>query len=320
MHKRWAFWFSGLTIALVAFASFGPLARGVAARTWATVSNGNTGDNVYTVQAMLKQRGYSLTVDGDFGPGTLSAVKSFQSSKGLSADGVVGPNTWEQLVIVVRSGDNNIVVNALQRQLRKHGHSLTVDGDFGAGTLSAVKSFQSSKGLGADGIVGADTWAALTGNASGGGGSTRADLARTIRDSSRIALATIHTSGVSDSATARQNIVDTANGGAARRSSYGNAPGGSVNLATSLLNGMITLSQSWSYSVSEIAGGSHSATSRHYAGVAVDVNVINGSHVSASHPNQQSFRNKCANLGATEVLGPGDSGHSTHIHCAWPRP
>jgi hypothetical protein len=83
---------------------------------------------------------------------------------------------------------------------------------------------------------------------------------------------------------------------------------------------MITLSQSWTYFVTEIAGGSHSATSRHYAGVAVDVGTINGSGVSSSNPYQSAFRSKCSSLGATEVLGPGDSGHSTHIHCAWPRP
>ncbi|MBA3468387.1 MAG: peptidoglycan-binding protein [Herpetosiphonaceae bacterium] len=309
-----------LTVLIALIAGFGPGLGTAAARTWAIVDSGDTGPNVYAVQSKLKHRGYSLTVDGNFGPGTASAVKSFQSANGLSANGVVGPNTWEKLVVTVRRGDTNIVVNALQRELVKHGHSVSIDGAFGAGTESAVKSFQSSKGLGADGVAGPDTWAALTGAAGGGGGSTRAQLATTIRDSSRIKLATVHVSGVVDSANARQNIVDTANGGAARRSSYQNAPGGSVYLDTRLLNGMITLSQSWTYSVSEIAGGSHSATSRHYAGVAVDVNVINGSHVSSSHPNQSAFRSKCSALGATEVLGPGNTGHSTHIHCAWPRP
>ena len=318
MQRRWTYLFTTLTLLMVALAGFGPGAQSAAARTWATVQSGDSGPNVYAVQSMLRQRGYSITVDGAFGSGTATVVRSFQSANGLGADGIVGPATWEKLFVVVRVGDNNIVVNALQRELVKHGHSVSIDGAFGPGTESAVKAFQSKKGLSADGIVGGDTWAALTGSPSSGG--TRAQLATTIRDSSRIGLATYHTSGVSDSATARQNIVDTANGGAARRSSYQNAPGGSVYLDTRLLNGMITLSQSWTYFVTEIAGGSHSVTSRHYDGVAVDVGTINGSGVSSSNPYQSAFRSKCSSLGATEVLGPGDSGHSTHIHCAWPRP
>jgi hypothetical protein len=27
---------------------------------------------------------------------------------------------------------------------------------------------------------------------------------------------------------------------------------------------------------------------------------------------------RCHALGATQVLGPGDPGHATHVHCAWP--
>ncbi|HEY1016878.1 MAG TPA: peptidoglycan-binding protein [Herpetosiphonaceae bacterium] len=321
MTRRWTHTFVGLATSLLMLAALIlPGSSASAARAWATVDNGDSGANVYAVQSMLKHRGYSLSVDGEFGPGTLSAVKSFQSANGLDNDGIVGPLTWDKLVVTVREGDNGIVVQALQRELNKHGKSLSVDGAFGPGTRSAVVSFQSSKGLGADGIAGPDTWAALTHAPGSSGGTSRASLATTIRNSSRISLATFHTSGVSDSATARQNIIDTSNGGAARRSSYGGAPGGTVYLQTTLLNGMITLSNSWSYSVSEIAGGSHSSNSRHYAGVAVDVNVINGTHVSSSHPSQSSFRSKCRSLGATEVLGPGDSGHSTHIHCAWPRP
>jgi cell wall-associated NlpC family hydrolase len=48
---------------------------------------------VITLQSLLNAHGQSLAVDGDFGPATLSAVKAFQLNAGLSADGIVGPNT-----------------------------------------------------------------------------------------------------------------------------------------------------------------------------------------------------------------------------------
>lgn len=41
------------------------------------------------------------------------------------------------------------------------GDLLSEDGEFGPNTEKAVKAFQTEKGLSADGIVGAKTWAAL---------------------------------------------------------------------------------------------------------------------------------------------------------------
>src|SRR5262245_15098651 len=98
----------------------------------------------------------------------------------------------------------------------------------------------------------------------------RQELAEKIRDNSRIYLATTHPSGVVDNANARQTIVDTANGGQAKRSAYGTAPGGTVWLDPRMLDCMDRLEQvyGYSYSVSETCGGSHSAGSYHYNGTA----------------------------------------------------
>jgi chitosanase len=147
-----------------------------------------------------------------------------------------------------------------------------------------------------------------------------ASLAQQILTNSRISLATAHTSGIPDQATARQNIVDTAAGRPAHRSSYQNAPGGTVALDVRMLGGVVTLGREFSLGVSEFCGGSHSTTSRHYAGVTADFNIVNGQHVRPGHPDVPTLMARCRALGATEVLGPGFPGHDNHVHAAWPRP
>ncbi len=59
---------------------------------------GTSGPEVGIIQAKLKEKGtYNGPIDGDFGGGTESAVKAFQRSAGLAADGVVGILTWDKL-------------------------------------------------------------------------------------------------------------------------------------------------------------------------------------------------------------------------------
>lgn len=58
---------------------------------------GDTGSTVTFLQQRLNAKGFHVTVDGTFGPGTESVVEQFQASCGLSADGVVGPLTWNSL-------------------------------------------------------------------------------------------------------------------------------------------------------------------------------------------------------------------------------
>jgi len=62
-----------------------------------TLSEGDTGSAVQTLQTRLNVWGATLTVDGDFGPATLAAVKAFQTEQKLTVDGIVGPQTWAAL-------------------------------------------------------------------------------------------------------------------------------------------------------------------------------------------------------------------------------
>ncbi|HEU4347361.1 MAG TPA: peptidoglycan-binding protein, partial [Actinoplanes sp.] len=59
------------------------------------------------------------------------------------------------------TGNRGVDVLAAQYLLQARGHSASADGVFGAGTAAAVRSFQASAGLGQDGVLGAQTWAAL---------------------------------------------------------------------------------------------------------------------------------------------------------------
>lgn len=50
--------------------------------------------NVKTWQARMKQRGWSIDVDGYYGPDMRKVVVAFQKEKKVSADGDIGPVTW----------------------------------------------------------------------------------------------------------------------------------------------------------------------------------------------------------------------------------
>lgn len=63
---------------------------------------------------------------------------------------------------VLRRGSKGDDVARLQTLLRALNFGVAIDGDFGPGTEVAVMRLQSEKGLDADGIVGAMTWAVLT--------------------------------------------------------------------------------------------------------------------------------------------------------------
>lgn len=69
-------------------------------------SIGDRGGVVWDVQHRLQQIGYyPHRMDGQFGPLTRQGVQRFQSNYGLSADGVVGPQTWRVLQQVTYTRD-----------------------------------------------------------------------------------------------------------------------------------------------------------------------------------------------------------------------
>ena len=59
---------------------------------------GDQGSEVAEIQGQLANLGYDVVADGDFGPATVEAVKKFQSTQGMEADGLVGPTTYSALM------------------------------------------------------------------------------------------------------------------------------------------------------------------------------------------------------------------------------
>ncbi|MFD3337175.1 peptidoglycan-binding protein [Streptomyces sp. NPDC058700] len=138
--------------------------------SWPVLQKGATGDDVASLQFLLRRHGQSVTADGEFGVGTRDAVTSFQGDNALTADGVVGPATWGRLVISVSPGSTQAdAVRALQFQLRKHGYRNATDGVFGEQTTAAVADYKARYQLTGGTTVGATTWQHLLGSPPGSG-------------------------------------------------------------------------------------------------------------------------------------------------------
>src|SRR3954452_5680325 len=128
--------------------------------------------NVAALQvAMRALHLYPGGIDGIAGPQTRRAIRAFQRHKRLAADGIVGRHTRDALgrrgrpelgSRAVHKGQRGWDVAGLQYLLRARGYSAgSVDGGFGSMTAAAVRRFQRSRGLGADGVAGPRTLAAL---------------------------------------------------------------------------------------------------------------------------------------------------------------
>lgn len=79
-----------------------------------TIKQGSKGPEVKTLQQKL-----NLAVDGIFGLVTDEAVRNFQKSKGLTADGIVGNKTWAHLVLLVRPNALSMKSSSIAPRLQK---------------------------------------------------------------------------------------------------------------------------------------------------------------------------------------------------------
>lgn len=164
---------------------------------------GSSGPAVFTLQRQLNRiaKDYpflgKLNVDGVFGAQMASTVRAFQKQFNLTADGVVGRQTWYKISYiyvsvkdlaeltsegetaggtlpdgswggtVLRQGSRGSAVERVQFWLNTIAQyddnipTLTVDGIFGTGTTAAVRAFQRRHGLTVDGVVGKATWDAI---------------------------------------------------------------------------------------------------------------------------------------------------------------
>ena len=169
---------------------------------------GSRGTAVFTLQRQLNRiaKDYpflgKLTVDGVFGSRMAATVRAFQKQFNLTADGVVGRQTWYKISYiyvsvkdlaeltsegetstgtlsngtwngtVLSTGASGSAVEQVQFWLNTLAQydsaipSVKVDGVFGTATANAVRAFQRKYGLTVDGVVGRTTWNSLYGRAS----------------------------------------------------------------------------------------------------------------------------------------------------------
>lgn len=142
-----------------------------------TIVRGDRGEHVRDVHGRLQALSFQVDAAergrSEFGESTEAAVRTFQQERGLLVDGVIGPETWQELVEAGYTLGDRVLylkhpnfrgddVRTLQRRLNLLGFDPgREDGIFGDQTSTAVREFQLNVGLRSDGIVGPTTVQAL---------------------------------------------------------------------------------------------------------------------------------------------------------------
>jgi len=136
----------------------------------------DSGPEIADIQSRLTALGAAIDgaeLVGVFGSSTEAAVRWFQKERHLQVDGLVGPDTWEQLVEAGwHLGDRTLYhrapmfrgddVREIQRMLNALGFdSGKQDGFYGPRTDAALRLFQRNVGDEPDGIVGPHTLSVL---------------------------------------------------------------------------------------------------------------------------------------------------------------
>lgn len=88
---------------LIGGASTANAASGCVASTYRQGAVSSCVKNIQVIINSYRNLNNTIATDGRFGPATKSAVVSFQRSVGITADGIVGPNTWKNLCSVRKS-------------------------------------------------------------------------------------------------------------------------------------------------------------------------------------------------------------------------
>lgn len=131
----------------------------------------------------LAQKVVGADPDGEFGPATAAAIRTWQAAKDVPVTGELDAATWSRMValglvparaakapasspdlspyagLTLAEGATGPAVVALQQALGE----VTADGEFGPLTRSRVETYQAAKGLPVTGVVAAATWQALMG-------------------------------------------------------------------------------------------------------------------------------------------------------------